>query len=112
MIGKDVVRRLRGVFWMVCGVCAIAAIAISPSQANEAPSMAPAPAWVVADAVPDSVPGASGLRYELVSDQVDLTGPAVRAYRRLSYTVQRAKSLDEAGQISLDYQPQYQTLQL
>ncbi len=112
MIGKDVMRRLRGVFWTVCGICAIAAIAIPPAQANEAPSMAPAPAWVVADAVPDSVPGASGLRYELVSDQVDLTGPAARAYRRLSYTVQRAKSLDEAGQISIDYQPQYQTLQL
>ncbi|MFL7980766.1 hypothetical protein, partial [Xanthomonas vasicola] len=69
-------------------------MAIAPAQANEAPRMAPTPVWVVADAVPDNVPGATGLRYELVSDQVDLTGRVPQAYRRLSYTVQRAKSLE------------------
>lgn len=112
LIGKDGVGRLRGVMWMVWVCCAITVVAAVPAQASEAPTMAPVPAWVVADAVPEHVPGASGLRYELVSDQVDLTGRAPRAYRRLSYTVQRAKSLDEAGQISVDYQPQYQTLEL
>ncbi len=66
----------------------------------------------VADAVPDNVPGATGLRYELISDQVDPTGRVSQAYRRLSDTVQRAKSLEEAGQISIDYQPQYQQLEL
>ncbi|PNR84461.1 hypothetical protein LA23_04415 [Xanthomonas oryzae pv. oryzae] len=35
-----------------------------------------------------------------------------QAYRRLSDIVQRAKSLEEAGQISIDYQPQYQQLEL
>lgn len=111
MISKDVTRRLRGVFRAIC-VLVGTALVIAPAQADEAPSMAPAPAWVIADAVPGNVPGASGLRYELVSDQVDLTGHAPQAYRRLSYTVQRAKSLDEAGQISIDYQPQYQRLEL
>lgn len=110
MISKDVTRRLQGVFWMLCVIAAIAMVA--PVQANEAPNMAPPPAWVVADAVPDKVPGANGMRYELVSDQIDLTGAAPQAYRRLSYSVQRAKSLDEAGQISIDYQPQYQRLEL
>lgn len=112
LIGKDVMTRVPGVvraLWVMWG---LAALATAPALANEAPTMAPAPAWVVADAVPDSVPGAGGLRYELVSDQIDLTGRAARAYRRLSYTVLRAKSLDEAGQISIDYQPQYQTLAL
>ncbi|HHZ55688.1 TPA: DUF3857 domain-containing protein [Xanthomonas vasicola pv. zeae] len=109
MISKDVMRRLRGVFW---SVCSLAGMAIAPAQANEAPRMAPTPVWVVADAVPDNVPGATGLCYELVSDQVDLTGRVPQAYRRLSYTVQRAKSLEEAGQISIDYQPQYQQLEL
>ncbi|PPV06639.1 DUF3857 domain-containing transglutaminase family protein [Xanthomonas bromi] len=85
---------------------------IVPAQASEAPRMAPTPDWVVADAVPDNVPGATALRYELVSDQVDLTGRVPQAYRRLSYTVQRAKSLEEAGQISIDYQPQYQQFEL
>ncbi|KOB43683.1 transglutaminase, partial [Xanthomonas arboricola] len=98
-------------FWMSC-VLAVVASVIAPARASEAPRMAPPPDWVIADAVPDKVPGASGLRYELVSDQVDLTGAAPQAYRRLSYTVQRAKSLDEAGQISIDYQPQYQQLAL
>ncbi|MBB3811823.1 transglutaminase-like putative cysteine protease [Xanthomonas arboricola] len=111
LIDKDGRRRLRGVSWMLC-VLAVVASAIAPAQASEAPRMAPPPAWVIADAVPDKVPGASGLRYALVSDQVDLTGAAPQAYRRLSYTVQRAKSLDEAGQISIDYQPQYQQLAL
>lgn len=111
LIDRDGRRRLRGVFWMRC-VLAVVASVIAPAQASEAPRMAPPPDWVIADAVPDKVPGASGLRYELVSDQVDLTGAAPQAYRRLSYTVQRAKSLDEAGQISIDYQPQYQQLAL
>nr|WP_283161325.1 DUF3857 domain-containing protein [Xanthomonas nasturtii] len=102
-------RRLRGVF---CGICSLAGVAIAPAQANEAPRMLPTPGWVVADAVPDNVPGVTGLRYELVSDQIDLTGRVPQAYRRLSYTVQRAKSLEEAGQISIDYQPQYQQLAL
>ncbi|MCD0244681.1 DUF3857 domain-containing protein [Xanthomonas melonis] len=95
--------------WMLC-VAVVATIA--PAQASDAPRMAPAPGWVVSDAVPAAVPGAGGLRYELVSDQVDLTGRAVRAYRRLSYTVQQARSLDEAGQISIDYHPLYQRLEL
>lgn len=112
LIGKDVERRLRGVVWTIWAAAAVAMMAILPVQASDAPRMAPAPAWVVADAVPGAVPGAGGLRYELVSDQVDLTGRAVRAYRRLSYTVQRAKSLDEAGQISIDYHPLYQSLEL
>ncbi|MBB3779358.1 hypothetical protein FHY16_002114 [Xanthomonas campestris] len=111
LIDKDGRRRLHGVPWMLC-VLAVVASAIAPAQASEAPRMAPPPAWVIADAVSDKVPGASGLRYALVSDQVDLTGAAPQAYRRLSYTVQRAKSLDEAGQISIDYQPQYQQLAL
>ncbi|MFA4687115.1 DUF3857 domain-containing protein, partial [Xanthomonas perforans] len=92
--------------WLLAGA------GIVPAWANEAPRMAPTPGWVVADAVPGNVPGAAGLRYELVSDQVDLTGRVPQAYRRLSYTVQRAKSLEEAGQISIDYQPQYQQLEL
>jgi hypothetical protein len=91
LISKDVTRRLQGVFWLVFLIGAIAIVA--PVQAEEAPRMAPPPAWVVADAVPDKVPGANGMRYELVSDQIDLTGAAPQAYRRLSYSVQRAKSL-------------------
>nr|WP_031340376.1 DUF3857 domain-containing protein [Xanthomonas maliensis] len=82
------------------------------ARASEAPTMAPAPGWVVADAVADTVQGAGGLRYELVSDQVDLTGRRPQWYRRISYTVQREKSLDDAGQIAIDYQPQYQQLVL
>ncbi len=109
MISKDVMRRLCGVFWTMC---LLVGASIVPAQANEAPRMAATPGWVVADAVPENVPGAAGLRYELVSDQVDLTGRVPQAYRRLSYTVQRAKSLEEAGQISIDYQPQYQQLEL
>lgn len=112
LISKDVMTRVPGVVRALWVMWVLAAMTIAPALANEAPTMVPAPAWVVADAVPDSVPGAGGLRYELVSDQIDLTGRAARAYRRLSYTVLRAKSLDEAGQISIDYQPQYQTLEL
>ncbi|WP_159066558.1 DUF3857 domain-containing protein, partial [Xanthomonas citri] len=93
-------------------MCLLVGASLVPARANEAPRMAPTPGWVVADAVSENVPGAAGLRYELVSDQVDLTGRVPQAYRRLSYTVQRAKSLEEAGQISIDYQPQYQQLEL
>ncbi|WP_425522483.1 hypothetical protein, partial [Xanthomonas phaseoli] len=38
LIGKDVRRRLRGVFWTVCS---LAGMAIAPARANEAPRMAP-----------------------------------------------------------------------
>lgn len=113
MIGKDVMQRLRGVWWGVwVSLAVVAVLAVPAAQASDAPRMAPAPAWVVADAVPDKVAGTSGLRYELVSDQIDLTGRAPQAYRRLSYSVRREKDLEEAGQISIDYQPQYQQLVL
>ncbi|AEQ97101.1 hypothetical protein XOC_3002 [Xanthomonas oryzae pv. oryzicola BLS256] len=59
MISKDEMKRLGGVFW---AVCSLAGMAIAPAQANEVPRMAPTPSWVVADAVPDNVPGATGLR--------------------------------------------------
>lgn len=47
-----------------------------------------------------------------MSDQADLTGRVSQAYRGLSDTVQRAKSLEEAGQISIDHQSKYQQLEL
>ncbi|BBJ97024.1 hypothetical protein Xcc1_27540 [Xanthomonas campestris pv. campestris] len=63
MIGKDVMQRLRGVWWgvWVC-LAVVAVLAVPAAQASDAPRMAPAPAWVVADAVPDKVAGTSGLR--------------------------------------------------
>lgn len=74
--------------------------------------MAAAPAWVRVDAVPSSGSAGGGLRYELVSDQVDLSGARPLWYHRVSYTVQRDNALADAGQIGLYYQPEYQQLAL
>lgn len=79
---------------------------------DQAPAMAAAPGWVQDDPVPDSGSGSGGLRYELVSDQIDLSGPRPLWYHRVSYTVQRANALGDAGQIGLYYQPDYQQLSL
>jgi len=74
--------------------------------------MAAAPDWVREDAVPAAGVGSGGLRYELVSDQLDLTGAQPRWYRRVSYTVQRDSALADAGQIGIGYQPDYQRMAL
>ena len=44
--------------------------------------------------------------------QLDLTGPRPRWFRRVSYTVRRDNALADAGQIGLYYQPDYQSLVL
>lgn len=84
-----------------------------PALAGEqAPAMAAAPAWVQVDRVPDAGSASGGLRYELVSDQIDLSGARPLWYHRVSYTVQRDNALGDAGQIGLYYQPEYQQLAL
>ena len=80
--------------------------------AVESPAMAAAPAWVQEEPLPAAPGGNAGLRYELVSDQLDLTGPRPRWFRRVSYTVRRDNALADAGQIGLYYQPDYQSLVL
>jgi len=90
----------------------LALVLSAPAWAGDAPSMAAAPNWVQEDAVPTAGAGSGGLRYELVSDQVDLTGTQPRWYRRVSYTVQRDGALADAGQIGIGYQPDYQSMAL
>ena len=80
--------------------------------ADESPAMAAAPAWVQEEPLPAAPGGNAGLRYELVSDQLDLTGPRPRWFHRVSYTVRRDNALADAGQIGLYYQPDYQSLVL
>jgi len=89
--------------WWLCG---------ATWAGEQAPAMAAAPAWVRVDAVPSSGSAGGGLRYELVSDQVDLSGARPLWYHRVSYTVQRDNALADAGQIGLYYQPEYQQLAL
>jgi len=89
--------------WLLCAVA---------WAGEQPPAMAAAPAWVQVDAVPSSGSGSGGLRYELVSDQVDLSGPRPLWYHRVSYSVQRDNALGDAGQIGLYYQPEYQQLVL
>jgi len=85
----------------------------APAWAGEQPpAMAAAPAWVQLDSVPLTGSGSGGLRYELVSDQIDLSGARPLWYHRVSYTVQRDNALGDAGQIGLYYQPEYQQLAL
>ncbi|HEY0332767.1 MAG TPA: DUF3857 domain-containing protein [Stenotrophomonas sp.] len=86
--------------------------AACPAWAGDAPAMAAAPSWVREEAVPSTGPGSGGLRYELVSDQLDLTGTQPLWYRRVSYTVQRDGALADAGQVAIDYQPDFQRMLL
>ncbi|MDG2526541.1 DUF3857 domain-containing protein [Stenotrophomonas sp. HITSZ_GD] len=80
--------------------------------AEQPPAMAATPAWVQDEPLPAAAGASGGLRYELVSDQVDLSGAQPLWYRRVSYTVLRDNALGDAGQISLYYQPDYQHLAL
>ncbi|WP_237642597.1 DUF3857 domain-containing protein [Stenotrophomonas panacihumi] len=97
-------RLLGTALWLCASVTAWAA--------EQPPAMTAAPAWVQDEPLPASAAASGGLRYELVSDQVDLSGRQPLWYRRVSYTVLRDNALGDAGQVSLYYQPEYQQLAL
>lgn len=108
--------RGEGVRWMkanrLLGAALLLCASVSAWAAEQPPAMTAAPAWVQEEPLPTTAGAAGGLRYELVSDQVDLNGPRPLWYRRISYTVLRDNALGDAGQISLYYQPEYQSLAL
>lgn len=53
-----------------------------------------------------------GLRYLLVSDEVDLSAGGPAWHRRVAYDVAHERGLASAGQFQADYQPAYQQLVL
>ncbi|SEK99905.1 Transglutaminase-like superfamily protein [Pseudoxanthomonas sp. GM95] len=99
-----------GVAGVLLWLCAAA-----PGKALDRPAMAASPAWVVneADAPSEGKPAErDDLRYEVVSDQIDLTGAKPVWHRHIRYLVARERGLSDAGSISIGYQPDYQSLVL
>lgn len=98
-----------GVTGVVLWLCATA-----PGMAQDRPVMAAPPTWVVSEepAQPDGKTDSDDLRYEVVSDQIDLTGAKPVWHRHIRYLVARERGLSDAGRISIGYQPDYQTLVL
>ncbi|WDS36698.1 DUF3857 domain-containing protein [Pseudoxanthomonas sp.] len=89
--------------------------AMVPGWAQDRPTMGPSPAWVVGEElVARAGPAADGddLRYEVVSDQVDLTADKPVWHRHIRYLIVRERGLSDAGSISIGYQPDYQSLVL
>lgn len=82
--------------------------------ARDRPDMAATPAWVADEPAQAGRPAsvAGNLRYEVVSDQVDLTGAKPVWYRHIGFTVLREQGLTNGGNFSVDYQPDYQRLVL
>ncbi|MDQ3287418.1 MAG: DUF3857 domain-containing protein [Pseudomonadota bacterium] len=99
-------------------VAALAALWPQGSRAADARDrigMQPDPAWVViADASDNEKPtqAIDGVRYLLVSDQVNVSGIKPVWHRRLVYEVQHQRGLASAGQFSIDFQPDYQQVRL
>jgi transglutaminase-like putative cysteine protease len=83
--------------------------------AQDRPAMAASPDWVIeegASASEESSGGRDDLRYDVVSDQIDLTGNRPVWHRHIRYRVLRERGLSDAGNISIGYQPDYQALVL
>ncbi|WP_165424247.1 DUF3857 domain-containing protein [Pseudoxanthomonas winnipegensis] len=82
--------------------------------AIDRPDMAATPAWVADEPTETGhpAPAVGNLRYEVVSDQVDLTGAKPVWYRHIGFTVLREQGLTDGGNFSVDYQPEYQRLVL
>ncbi len=73
------------------------------------------PAWVAIAGSGDNekpTPAIDGVRYLLVSDQVNISGSKPVWYRRLVYEVQQQRGLASAGQFTIEYQPDYQQVRL
>lgn len=101
-------KRVKGLLGAAMLLCA----SLPAWAADQPPAMAAAPDWVQHEPLPTPAGASGGVRYELVSDQIDLSGSQPLWYRRISYTVLRDNALGDAGQISLYYQPDYQQLAL
>ena len=102
-----------------CGaVLAFAGVAGVSAQVSPSPhaaiSIQPVPEWVAPaeTAAPSSVAGEAGqtVDYLIVDSQVNVIDEAY--YYRRSLRVSQAAGLQEAGEISFDFDPAYQTLDL
>jgi hypothetical protein len=109
-------RGLRG--WMrwvwACAAAlgALAAMAAPPPNVN----IAAAPAWVKAVPVPsiDPLPkdhaNSGAVRYLLVDDQLRFTGGQRSEYRRVVSQALGPQGIEQIGNLSFDFNPEYQTL--
>jgi len=74
-------------------------------------AFAPVPAWVQVAPLPDAgdaMPTSDGTRYLLLDDQVDARTARSTAYRRVASRLENPRALSEAGQVRIDFQPDYQ----
>jgi transglutaminase-like putative cysteine protease len=72
---------------------------------------APVPAWVQVAPMPDAgdaTPTSDGTRYLLLDDQVDARRATPAWYRRIASRLDHARALADGGQITIDFQPEYQ----
>lgn len=94
----------------------VAAWCLGAGQAAAAAySFVPDPAWAQLDVLPKSssvVSATDGSRYLLVVDQVDLNGQRHVWHRRVAYDVVQERALASAGQFTIQYQPDYQQVQI
>jgi hypothetical protein len=60
----------------------------------------------------DVATSSSGLKYLVAADQVILTGPRPVWHSQVTYVIAEERGLENAGQISLSYQPAYQQIEL
>lgn len=92
----------------LCGLLAGTAAAADfrltddPAWFRQEPALAPGKTTTASD----------GLKYQLVSDRVDLTGARPVWNRQVAYEVMREAGLADAGQVSIYYQPAFQDVQV
>ena len=73
------------------------------------------PDWIVIEDVRDGAPptpSVDGIRYLLVSDQVNIAGAKPVWHRRMVYEADQQRGLASAGQFTIEFQPDYQQVQL
>lgn len=101
--------------WIAVFLVAVASIfAALPTFAQDYVLRA-APEWVETLDVPPADQagrGSDGTRYLLLDDQVNITLIGKPAYRRVVYGLELERALAAGGQFSVDYQPQYQQVEL
>ena len=97
-------RSLRSLFVALALLAAFAATA-------QTPRFAPAPAWVDIAPLPDAAdaaPTSDGTRYLLLDDQVDARTGTPAWFRRIATRLDGSRALADGGQITIDFQPDYQ----
>ncbi|MBX3198460.1 MAG: DUF3857 domain-containing protein [Labilithrix sp.] len=110
-------KSLRPFALLACALSAFA-ILLCPSLAVAAPAwtIETAPAWVVAVelAAPGAAPGSSeaanGTRHLLYDHQVRVRGPLVEAYSRISRQITNEAGLTATSQVSIEFDPTFETL--